>query len=39
MARLHERAGVTATEHHVAPGDETLAGLTGSRTAREARES
>ena len=39
MQRLHEKAGVTATEHEVTPGDATLAELTGSRTAREARQS
>ena len=39
MQRLHEKAGVSATEHEVAPGDQRLAELTGSRTAREARES
>jgi len=37
MARLHEQAGVTATEHEVAPGSDVLADLTGSKTAREAR--
>ena len=37
MARLHEKAGVTAAEHEVAPGSEKLAELTGSKTAREAR--
>jgi superfamily II DNA/RNA helicase len=38
MQRLHEKAGVSAREHEVEPGSETLAELTGSRTAREARE-
>ena len=38
MQRLHEKAGVTASEHEVAPGSDVLAGLTGSRTAREARD-
>jgi len=37
MHRLHEKAGVTAAEHEVAPGSEKLAELTGSKTAREAR--
>jgi superfamily II DNA/RNA helicase len=37
MQRLHEKAGVTAAEHEVAPGSEKLAELTGSKTAREAR--
>jgi superfamily II DNA/RNA helicase len=37
MQRLHEKAGVSATEHEVAPGHERLVELTGSRTAREAR--
>jgi len=37
MQRLHEKAGVTASEHEVAPGSEVLAELTGSKTAREAR--
>jgi len=37
MQRLHEKAGVSATEHEVGPGSERLAELTGSRTAREAR--
>ena len=37
MQRLHERAGVTATEHEVRPGSDRLSELTGSRTAREAR--
>ncbi len=37
MQRLHEKAGVTASEHEVAPGSDVLADLTGSRTAREAR--
>jgi superfamily II DNA/RNA helicase len=39
MQRLHEKAGVTATEHEVVPGHERLVELTGSRTAREARQS
>jgi superfamily II DNA/RNA helicase len=37
MQRLHEKAGVTASEHEVAPGSDVLAELTGSKTAREAR--
>ena len=37
MQRLHEKAGVTATEHEVAPGSDVLAELTGSRTAHQAR--
>jgi superfamily II DNA/RNA helicase len=37
MQRLHEKAGVTAAEHEVAPGSDVLAELTGSKTAREAR--
>jgi superfamily II DNA/RNA helicase len=37
MQRLHEKAGVTASEHEVAPGSDILADLTGSKTAREAR--
>ncbi len=37
LQRLHERAGVTATEHEVVPGHERLVELTGSRTASEAR--
>ena len=38
MQRLHEKAGVTSTEHEVVPGSERLVELTGSRTARDARE-
>ena len=37
IQRLHEKAGVIASEHDVAPGSEILAELTGSKTAREAR--
>ena len=37
MQRLHEKAGVTSTEHEVVPGSERLVELTGSRTARDAR--
>jgi superfamily II DNA/RNA helicase len=37
LQRLHEKAGVTATEHVVEPGSEVLSTLTGSRSAREAR--
>jgi len=39
LQRLHQIAGVTATEHEVAPGSDILAEITGSRTAREARQS
>ncbi len=38
MQRLHEKAGVTSTEHEVVPGSERLMELTGSRSARDARE-
>ena len=39
LQRLHEKAGVTAAEHEVAPGSEVLAELTGSRTASQVRAS
>jgi superfamily II DNA/RNA helicase len=34
MQRLHQQAGVTATEHDVLPGDQTLIDLTGARATR-----
>ena len=37
MQRLHEKAGVSAEEHEVSPGSDNLSSLTGSRTARDAR--
>ncbi|MBI1378353.1 MAG: DEAD/DEAH box helicase [Frankiales bacterium] len=37
LQRLHERAGVAATEHHVQPGSRVLADLTGSRDATPER--
>jgi hypothetical protein len=31
LKRLHQAAGVEATEHHVSPGDDMLMELTGAR--------